>query len=249
MLAMPEEPRLKRLGERLRDLREKRGETTGRKIYQRDAAKILEVKEDTYRSYEYGRSQLPEKLAKKLAAEWNVDWQEFYRTGKGTLKLPEGSDEAGNPRGTAPEGEVPIPYVGGIAASSKVDWTDPLEAEDAEFVPSDMVRKGTFCCKVVGDSMYGFLWPDDIAIFQATSEEKLGRVVIHRAKDHRVTIKQLKHNGSGWVLHPLNPSYEDEPATGTIVGHLIGIVREIEGTKLTIRNMKGLMPKALDMLL
>lgn len=82
--------KLKMLGEKLRTLREDRVRQTGRKLYQRDVAKLLGIKEETYRSYEYGRAQLPPEHAKTLGAEWGVQWQEFYRaTG---LRPPVGSE-------------------------------------------------------------------------------------------------------------------------------------------------------------
>lgn len=216
------------LGERLRAIREDRAARQGRKIYQRDVARLLQISEHQYRAYEYGRAQLPERHAKTLAAEWERPWQDFYRVA-GRRR-----SDVGEP--TLPIGslDVPIPYVGRISASSRSAWSNPLDADIEEFVPEEMAARGRFACRIDGDSCYPWLWPDDLCVWQATETERIGRIIIHRTPDNLVTVKQLKHDGERFILHPGNPSYEDVPATGRQVGFLIGILRDVGDLRLTI---------------
>lgn len=225
-------------GERLREMREAVGAKRGKKLFQREVATALEVNEDTYRSYEYDKAQLPEDLARKITAKygswWSRTWRWFYIGA---------DDEVGMPQAPAAQLLVPIPFIGSIGASAPVDWTDPLESEDLEEVPPEMAEiAGRFCCRVLGDSCYDLLHPGDLAVFQSDHVERLGKMVIHRSPDKRVTVKQLKHDGERFILHPLNPSYKDEPATGRILGYLIGIVRQSGSRRLTVYDRYGISP-------
>jgi SOS-response transcriptional repressor LexA len=230
-------------GEKLRALREERGKATGRKIYQRDVANLLGLKEETYRSYEYGRAQLPEDAAKVLGAEWGVQWQEFYRA---TGLKPHSSDVAAF---LSPEPAVlsEIPFVGNVGANSKVDWYDPVESNESIEVPPEMAtargpQTMRFACRVVGDSCYDLIWPDDICVFHKSEIPKINAMVLYRSFDSLVTIKQLKHDGSDYILHPLNSKYQDEPAEGTQIGYLVGIIRQQGSKKVTVYDPNGITP-------
>lgn len=148
-------------------------------------------------------------------------------------------------RPTIPAGQllVPVPYVGLVAASSKVDWTDPLESETFEYVPPEMADiRGRFSCRVVGDSMYPLLIPDDLCVFQASNIPKLGIIVLHKSPENTITVKALKHDGTNFILHPLNSEYQDEIAMGEVIGHLVGIVREQGSRKTTEYDHTGIRP-------
>jgi SOS-response transcriptional repressor LexA len=147
------------------------------------------------------------------------------------------------PRIPASQLQIPVPYIGRVAASSACDWTNPLDCEEFEFVPPEMGDgKGRFACRVIGDSMYDLLIPDDICVFQASDIPKLGVVVLHRSPDNLITVKELKHDGERYILHSLNAAYTDQPATGVMVGYLIGIVRERGSRKTTEYDASGIRP-------
>ena len=79
-----------------------------------------------------GRSQLPESHARTLADEWKINWQDFYR-------IPENrSSDVDDPKIPGETLSVPLPYIGAIAASSKVDWTDPFQSDEFVDVPPRM---------------------------------------------------------------------------------------------------------------
>ena len=239
------------LGEKLRETREAQVSKAGKKVYQRDAANVLAVHEDTYRAYEYGRAILPEKHAKVLALEWGMDWKEFYvpsPPSKTKPRLP--YHDVSAPSHPEPVSEVDIPFVGSVGANSKVDWLDPIEdTNDMIPVPAEMATaKGPkslrFCSHIVGDSCYPLLLPDDLVVWHKYNIAKIGHVMLFRSTDMRVTVKQVQYIEGEFILHPLNPKYQDEKAEGTVLGYLVGIIRKQDGMKITMYNPDGIIPRA-----
>lgn len=152
-------------------------------------------------------------------------------------------NEVSRPSVPAEELDVPIPSIGTVAASSPVNWTDPFESEDWEYVPGHMVRgKGLFSCRVGSDSMMPMLEPGDVCVFSATDSPRIGSIVLHRCPEHKVTIKQLKHDGRDYLLHPLNTKYEDTIAPGVCVGFLVGIIRKSGTRVVTEYDPHGILP-------
>lgn len=193
-------------------------------ISQQEMADRLSVGRSAYATYESGRNKPPTKVIKSL------------------LGMGLGA-EVTLPKIPAAELGVPLVSIGWVSASSKADWTDPFESEDFEYVPGHMAeKKGLFCCRVQSDSMVPLLMPGDTCIFERLNAPKIGCVTLHRDKDNRITIKQLKHDGAQYVLHPLNSSYEDELATGESVAVLVGIVRKVGGRTLTDFDPDGIRP-------
>lgn len=148
--------------------------------------------------------------------------------------------------------EVPIPYIGLIAASSPMDWIDPLEVEDTVFVPTKMAERrkdpstqkfiARFSCRVVGDSMEPLLLENDLLVFECNESPRMGLVVMHRSQSNLISVKQLKHDGSTYILKSLNRNYPDVPAIGTIVGFLVGIVRQSGSRETTEYDSTGIVP-------
>ena len=201
----------------LRDIRLQLG------MSQPEFARRLGVPGPRYRNWEYGAANAPDSVI------------------KAARRLLGGQVSA--PSIPASQLYIPIPYIGGVAASSMVDWTDPFEADTFEFVPPEMGdERGRFSCRVLGDSMYDLLLPGDLCVFQASPIPKIGTVIMYRSPDNLVTIKELKHDGKAFILHPLNPAYEDVPATGISLGYLVGIVREIGSRKVTVYDSTGIRP-------
>ena len=246
-LGVPDRSQKIRIGENLRHLREEHGKRLGRKYSQREVAKFLEVNEDTYRAHEYGQSEIPEERARRLASEWGVPYQKIVNPfGANQEPYSAGSDVSG-PAIPIPKLVIPIPYIGNVGANSKADWLDPVETNEWIDVPNEMATpRGPhtvrFACTVIGDSCYDLLWPGDTAVFEKRNIPKLNHIMLFRSDDNTVTIKQIKHNGDGFILHPLNDSYKDEPALGTVVGFLVGIVRQMGSKKVTVYDAYGILP-------
>lgn len=193
-------------------------------LTQEELAKKLGLKRTTYTAYEQGIAQPPQHVLTALE-------------GMGF------KDEVGPPMIPASQLLIPITYIGSVSASSEVDWTDPFESETMEFVPPEMgAARGRFCCRVASDSCYDLLWPGDIAVFQRSDEPRPGLVILFRSHDNRITIKQLRKSGMEFILHPLNPKYEDCPADGTHVGYLVGIIRQSGSRRVTVFDSEGIKP-------
>lgn len=192
------------------------------RLTQNEMAERLGVPYSRYKNWEY-QTPIPPAIADKL------------------LAMGYGRIEVGAPLIPASQLLIPIPFIGGVAASSPVDWTDPFESNVFEYVPPEMGdARGRFACRVLGDSMFDLLWPGDIAVFQKIDVPKLNAVVLFRSDDGLATIKTLKHDGERFMLHALNPGYNAEPARGTVVGYLVGIVREQGSRKVTVYDPSGI---------
>ncbi len=200
---------------------------------QLEMAERLSVPLNRYKNWEYARSQTPPKIL--------AEAKRLYAT-----EAPR--SEVGAPMGAISETEVPVPYIGKIAASTPVDWSDPLEAPLLEPVPVHMMtQKGVFTARVGGDSMMPLLMPEDLCIFVAREEAPPGLIVLYmqtEVEDGRelntATIKQLKHDGTRYVLHALNPTVPDVFASGRVIGVLTGYVREIGRRRITDFDPDGI---------
>src|SRR5437016_1516107 len=80
----------------------------------------LGIDRSVYKNYEYG-TPVPAPLLERLR--------------KMGFRIP---DEVGPPLIPASQLLIPIPFIGALAASNKVDWTDPFESDTFEFVPPEM---------------------------------------------------------------------------------------------------------------
>jgi SOS-response transcriptional repressor LexA len=167
---------------------------------QEEIAEALGMTRGGYANYEAGTAPVPnDKLAKLRRMG--------FQSGVSSPSIPMETLRA------------PVPYIGLVAASSMANWTDPNDTDTMEFVPSEMAEaRGRFACRIEGDSMFDLLWPDDLCVSQQDPAMKIGAIILHRSSEGMVTIKQLKHNGTSFILHPLNPSYEDCLASGVVVG-------------------------------
>ncbi len=184
----------------------------------------LGIPRTTYTSYEQGQATPPGQIIAKLR------------------ELGFGG-EVSDPRIPGLQVQIPIAFIGGVSASGKVDWTDPFESETFEYVPPEMGEvRGRFAARVLSDSCFDLLWPGDIVVFQKDETPHIGKIILFRSKDRLITIKQLKHDGKIFVLHPLNPAYEDEQAEGEVVGFLVGIVRQDGSKRVTVYDSHGIRP-------
>lgn len=192
-------------------------------------AKRLGVSVDQWKGWYYQKAKVPPDYIKKTRA----------------LALTDPAPDVYKPEGAASELEVDVPYVGRLAASSKVDWTDPLEGDLTREIPVKWMlelKRGVFTAQIGGDSMSPFLEPDDLAVFKAADSARIGLVVYYRHKDGRVTVKQLRHDGVRPILHALNPNTDDEPADGQVIGILTGWRRRKGRREQTDFDPDGLTP-------
>lgn len=150
--------------------------------------------------------------------------------------------DVGPPMIPAPIGMVPVPYVGFVSASNPADWRDPDLCEDFKDVPGAWDTRGCFTCHVDTDSMYPLIYPGDLLMFKRDPVPRIGFAIMFRSQSGTVTIKQLKHNGTGYVLHPLNSAYSDCPAEGECIGYLLGIIRQEGRRTMTIYEETGIVP-------
>jgi SOS-response transcriptional repressor LexA len=180
----------------------------------KEIAAQLDVPEARYANWEYGRAQTP------------IDYLE-------KIRMMVKTSELSGPKSIAYDYRIPVPYVGQVAASTPIDWANPLDATEDALVPAVMANgKGRFCARVVGLSMMPVLMPDDLLVFQASNVPKLGVIVLYRSPDNQMAVKELKDDGKEFTLHSYNETYAPVKATGSVMGHLIGIVRE-HGARLT----------------
>ena len=184
----------------------------------------LDISRNTYAAYETGRNKPRFETMKRLRL---MGFQ---------------ADVAG-PLVPASELEIPVVYVGTVAASSRADWTDPFASETMEFVPPEMGHvRGRFAARIGSDCMVPMLEPQDLCVFQRDPSPRIGAVVLFRGHDGLIAVKQLKHDGTDYFLHPLNPKYLDAQAMGECVGYLVGIVRHKGSRKTTEYDAAGLYP-------
>jgi hypothetical protein len=88
--------------------------------------------------------------------------------------------------------------------------------------------------------MYDLLIPGDTVVFQRTDIPKIGHVVLFRSFDNRITIKTLKHDGTNYLLEAINSVYETVEAKGSMIGYLVGIVREQGSRRVTVYDSHGI---------
>lgn len=208
----------KSIGEELRDFRKSINAT------QEELAAKIGIKRARYANFESGHSRPDELILNQLR---KFGFQ----------------SEVGPPLIPASQLLVPIPYIGYVAASNPVNWTDPYESESFEYVPPEMGdARGRFACRVASDSMMPFLEPDDILVFQKSEIPKLRHIILYRSEDNLITVKQLGHNGTNYVLIPINPRYDEIEAKGETLGFLVGIIRERGTLRTTIYDASGIRP-------
>jgi len=135
-----------------------------------------------------------------------------------------------------------IPYIGPISAGAVAEWCEPAEVDDTKPVPRDMAGPNRFLAKIVGDSMFDVLYPDDLVVLHREDIPRIGVITLYRHEDLSLTVKQLKHDGKNYILHPCNPAYQDEIAIGKNVAYLVGIIRTVGSRRITIYDETGIRP-------
>jgi repressor LexA len=135
------------------------------------------------------------------------------------------------PAGTDPDGPVPVPLIGRIAAG--VPITAQQEVEDTFLLPRKIVGYGTlFMLRVAGDSMVNAGINDgDFVIIRQQEKAVSGDIVAALIKgiEPEATVKtfQQAEDGKYWLM-PHNPAYtpiSDDSAE--IMGRVVAVLRMV----------------------
>jgi SOS-response transcriptional repressor LexA len=103
-----------------------------------------------------------------------------------------------------------VPVISLVLAGKWKEVCDAFEPGDAdEWIESDVRGRNVFALRVVGDSMEPEFKEGEVVIVSPHVEAVPGDFVIVKNRAGEATFKQLKKYGSRWVLHPLNPKYQD----------------------------------------
>jgi repressor LexA len=131
-------------------------------------------------------------------------------------------------RRPAPQGGIPLPVMGRIAAGV------PIEAIQTKThsltVPPEMIGNGEhYALEVTGDSMInaGILDGDTVIIRNASSANP-GEIVVALVDDQEATLKRFRRKGASVALEAANPAYETRiygPDRVRIQGKLVGLIR------------------------
>jgi SOS-response transcriptional repressor LexA len=104
-----------------------------------------------------------------------------------------------------------VPVISWVKAGAWTEASDPFEPGDAdEWLETDVPGDNAFCLRVAGDSMEPEFHEGEIIIIDPHQEPLPNDFIVVKNPDGEVTFKQLKKYGRSWVLHPLNPRYEDQ---------------------------------------
>ena len=118
-----------------------------------------------------------------------------------------------------------VPVVSLVAAGGWKDAMDSFPPGVAdEWIDSDVAGESVFALRVMGDSMEPEFQHGEIIIINPHIEAQPGDFIIVKNPLGEATFKQLKKFGSGWVLHPLNPKYQDmevEDGQFQIIGKVV----------------------------
>lgn len=214
------------------------------RLTQTDLAKAIGMKVTRHQvaNYEANRTEVPERVVRKLANMWDlaIDW--FWDDGDA---LPNSHNTlAGNP---APGSTPPAPYDPPVAAPGVGRRLFPVlgEAGAAEFplasegapveqatefveFSDDLYRPERFAIRVKGDSMLPRIKHGTYALVQPDPEPHVGLLAVARNDRYQYVVKVLRNHDSNLVLFPLNPDYDPiEPGEGwCLVGYVVGLKEE-----------------------
>jgi len=125
-----------------------------------------------------------------------------------------------------PVAQNKIPLINFVQAGGFGSGTDqyPYPGVAEEYVETDLQGRYLFSMRVKGDSMEPLFFEDEIIIIDPEVQPQPGDYVIVKKDDEEeATFKQLKKYRGVWVMHPLNPRFEDVEMTKDmrIVGKVI----------------------------
>jgi len=146
-----------------------------------------------------------EKIVNILAALGSSYAEMMAATGLAT------GDAAGPADGKSRRLTRAVPVVTLVTAGHWHEVCDAFEPGDAdEWIESDIQGENVFALRVAGDSMEPEFREGEIIIVNPHVEAAPNDFVVVKNKNEEATFKQLKRYGPRWVLHPLNPRYDDQ---------------------------------------
>jgi SOS-response transcriptional repressor LexA len=117
-----------------------------------------------------------------------------------------------------------VPVISWVTAGDWSEACDMFQPGDAEdWIETDVKGECVFALRVQGDSMEPEFIEGEIIIINPHIDVSPGDYVVVKNGKGEATLKQLKKYGNTYVLHPLNPKYQDmEVKKGEF--HIIGPV-------------------------
>jgi len=112
----------------------------------------------------------------------------------------------------APVTHNKIPLLTWVQAGGFASGSDryPYPGAAEEYVETDLQGKYLFAMKVKGDSMEPLFFEGEILIIDPEVQPQPGDfALIKKDQDGEAAFKQIKKYKGMWVLHPLNPKYDD----------------------------------------
>lgn len=131
-----------------------------------------------------------------------------------------------------------VPIVGSVSAGAGTDDN----FEDMIYVPAHMVNEPSNAWVAEGDSMMPWIQPGDIIIAKDHRVQRINTPFLVRREDGTISVKVLKFRDGSWILHSLNPAYNDEPAEVELIVYVTGIYRVQGSLETMICNNNGLVP-------
>jgi SOS-response transcriptional repressor LexA len=126
----------------------------------------------------------------------------------------------------APAAYNKVPLLSWVQAGGFGSGSDqyPYPGVAEEYVDTDLQGKYLFAMKVKGDSMEPIFFDGEIIIIDPEVQPQPNDyVLIKKDNEDEATFKQIKKYRGIWVIHPLNPRYEDIEMTKDmrVVGKVI----------------------------
>jgi SOS-response transcriptional repressor LexA len=116
----------------------------------------------------------------------------------------------------APVAYNKIPLLSWVQAGGFGSGTDqyPYPGAADEYIETDLQSKYLFAMRVKGDSMEPLFFDNEVIIIDPDIQPQPGDfVIVKKDQEDEATFKQLKKFKGVWVLHPINPRYEDQEMT------------------------------------
>ena len=185
----------KSIGVYLREKRKEKGHTA------REVAAMAGVSEVYVLYIEKSKRNPTFDVLSKIIKALNIRWKDFLiKTG-----YIQGSSLSVVPMGKLRK----IPIISFVNAG-KFDYQDIINyCANNECIETDVPGKNIFALEVACDSMEPMFMEGDIIIVDPDKEAAVNDFVVVKNGFNETTLKQLKKYGDSWVLHPLNPKYED----------------------------------------
>lgn len=214
-------------GQRLRELREQRGQS------QDDIAKLLGIGRTTYLKYETGENKPTRKL-KELSALYGVTADYIM----GLSDHPHGTPFSGQVDGQfmtfanevpPPANNIRVP----IIASVKCGYNGLAYEYDQGYVYIDKAHGDVRAFRCYGDSMTGIgIYDGDIAIVRIQDDVECGQLAIVTVNNEEGCLKRVRKQEGAIILESANPDYPPRVFTGESMNHvhIVGRVLELRRT-------------------